>query len=284
MKSALFLAPSAAVLAGAVALHAAPKPTKRAERLDLARARIVDLTHPFAPDTLYWPTATSGFELKELHRGPTPGGFFYSAYSFRAPEHGGTHLDAPSHFSTDGRDAAATSLDRLIAPAAVLDISRQAQADPDYRLRPADLHAWEKEHGELEKRTIVLVRTGWSERWPDAKRYLGDDRKGDASGLHFPALGKEAAELLVARQIAAVGVDTASIDHGPSQDFIVHQVVAAANIPAFENLTELKQLPPSGAWVVALPMKIAGGSGAPLRIVALVPPEADASAPAERGR
>jgi kynurenine formamidase len=270
MKSALFLAASAAVLAGP-ALHAAPKPAKAPERLDLARARIVDLSHSFAANTLYWPTATSGFEHRELHRGPTPGGFFYSAYSFCAPEHGGTHLDAPSHFAADGRNAGETPLERLIAPAAVIDVTRQAEEDRDYRLRPADVRAWEKENGELEKRTIVLVRTGWSERWPDAKRYLGDDRKGDASNLHFPALGKEAAELLVARQIAAIGVDSASIDHGPSQDFVVHQLVAAANIPAFENLAELADLPPSGAWVIALPMKIAGGSGGPLRAVAVVP-------------
>jgi kynurenine formamidase len=284
MKSPLLLTASAAVLIGAAALHAAPKPAKPPERMDLARARIVDLSHPFAANTLYWPTATSGFELKELHRGPTPGGFFYSAYAFCAPEHGGTHLDAPAHFSADGRNAAETPLERLIAPAAVIDVTRQAQEDPDYRLRPADVRAWEKENGELEKRTIVLVRTGWSERWPDAKRYLGDDRKGDASNLHFPALGKEAAELLVARQVAAIGVDTASIDHGPSQDFIVHQVVAAANIPAFENLTELTHLPASGAWVIALPMKIAGGSGAPLRVIALVPPEIEASATPRRPR
>jgi kynurenine formamidase len=274
----------------ALAAQKSPKPSKppkeksekgeKAERergekpapgLDLARARIVDLTHPFAADTLYWPTSTSGFEHKELHRGPTPAGFFYSAYSFCAPEHGGTHVDAPSHFAESGRGAGDIALDRLVAPAAVIDVARKALADPDYRLTAADVREWEKANGELTRGTIVLLRTGWSTRWPDAKLYLGDDTKGDASKLHFPALGKEAAELLVARKVAAIGVDTASIDHGPSQDFVVHQVVAAANMPAFENLTGLERVPATRAWVIALPMKIAAGSGAPLRIVALVP-------------
>jgi kynurenine formamidase len=239
--------------------------------LDLAQARVVDLTHPFGPSTLYWPTATSGFELKELHRGRTPAGFFYSAYAFCAPEHGGTHLDAPVHFDEGGQSAGDIDPARLVARAAVIDVTRQAQADPDYRVSAADVSEWERSHGEIASGTIVLVRTGWSGRWPDAKRYFGDATKGDASRLHFPGLGKEAAERLVARRVAAVGVDTASIDHGPSQDFVAHQVVAAANLPAFENLTGLERVPTTGAWVIALPMKIAGGSGGPLRIVALVP-------------
>lgn len=271
MRTARPLALAACLWLPVVAALAAPKPMKPGPGLDLSRARVVDLTHPFAAGTLYWPTATSGFELKELHRGPTAAGFFYSAYSFCAPEHGGTHMDAPSHFSESRASADEVAVERLIGPAAVIDVARKALADSDYRVTAADVRAWEKANGGLARGTIVLLRTGWSERWPDAKLYLGDDTKGDAAKLHFPALGKEAAELLVARKVASIGVDTASIDHGPSQDFIVHQVVAAANIPAFENLTGLDRLPPKGAWVIALPMKIAGGSGAPLRIVALVP-------------
>ena len=120
--------------------------------------------------------------------------------------------------------------------------------------------------------SIVLLRTGWGSRWPDAKRYLGDDRPGDASHLHFPSYGKEAAELLVKeRRVAALGVDTASIDHGPSTDFPVHQIANGADVPGLENLAQLATLPEQGAFVIALPMKIANGTGGPLRIVALVP-------------
>ena len=120
-----------------------------------------------------------------------------------------------------------------------------------------------------------MIRWDRSARWPDALSYLGDDTPGDASNLHFPAYGEEAARTLVEeRRVAVLGVDTASIDHGPSTDFIVHQVANGANVAGLENLTNLDRLPATGAWVVALPMKIGGGSGAPARIVALLPPAA----------
>ncbi|PYQ23783.1 MAG: cyclase [Acidobacteria bacterium] len=240
--------------------------------VDLRNCRLVDLTHPFDATTIYWPTAASGFELKEVYKGTTAAGYFYSAYAFCAPEHGGTHLDAPVHFAVAGRSAEMVPLEQLVAPAVVIDVSARAAADADYRLTPQDVLAWETRHGRVPGGAIVLLRTGWSARWPDKKRYLGDDTPGDASKLHFPAYGKAAAELLVReRKVGVLGVDSASIDHGPSADFIVHQVAAAANVPALENLARLEGLPETGAWVIALPMKIAGGSGGPLRAVALVP-------------
>jgi kynurenine formamidase len=254
----------ASTLAASLAAAAPP--------VDLKAYRLVDLTHPFGSDTLYWPTAPTGFQLATVHRGNTPDGYFYSAYSFCAPEHGGTHMDAPVHFAEGRRSLAEVPLDQLLAPAAVIDVADRAAADPDFRLSREDVRAWEARHGAIAAGTIVLLRTGWSARWPDRKRYLGDDTPGDASRLHFPAYGKDAAAMLVTeRRAAALGVDTASIDHGPSKDFIAHQVAAAANVPALENLAALDQVPPTGAWVIALPMKIAGGSGGPTRVVALVP-------------
>jgi kynurenine formamidase len=240
---------------------------------DLAGAEIVDLSHAYGEDTLYWPTSPSKFELEVLAHGVTDAGFFYSANSLSTPEHGGTHLDAPIHFA-EGRWAAdEIPLERLIGPAVVIDVSAQAAADSDYRLGGEDLFSWEAEYGLVPEGAIVLLRTDWSERWPDALAYLGDDTPGDASNLHFPAYGEEAARTLVEeRQVAVLGVDTASIDHGPSTDFVVHQVANGANVAGLENLTNLDRLPATGAWVVALPMKIAGGSGGPARIVALLPP------------
>jgi kynurenine formamidase len=240
--------------------------------LSLKTAKVVDLTHPFDERTLYWPTSPTRFELKRLSYGETAGGYFYAANSFCTPEHGGTHLDAPIHFAQGGKTADQIPVRQLIATAAVIDIARQAERDPDYRLTAQDVLSWETRNGEIPPGTIILLRTGWGRRWPEAKRYLGDDTPGDASKLHFPSYGKEAAELLVRnRRVAALGVDTASIDHGPSQDFIVHRIASAAGVPGLENLANLDQLPEWGAWVIALPMKIAGGSGAPLRIVGLLP-------------
>lgn len=243
----------------------------QAQTIDLAQSRVVDLTHTLDAKSLYWPTSPTKFSLERLAFGPTPGGYFYSAYAFSAPEHGGTHLDAPIHFHQGGVTADAIDLRRLIAGAVVIDIREQAAANADYRLTVADVEAFERAYGRIGEGTIVLLRTGWSSRWPDAKRYLGDDTPGDASKLHFPSFGVEAAQLLVeGRKVAVLGADVASIDYGQSSDFMVHRVAAAAGVPGLENLTNLDQLPPTGAVIIALPMKIGGGSGGPTRVVALV--------------
>ncbi|HET9982838.1 MAG TPA: cyclase family protein [Longimicrobiales bacterium] len=242
-----------------------------AQRLDLRGYRMVDLTHAFDERTIYWPTSPTGFKLEKLAYGPADGGWFYSSFAFASPEHGGTHLDAPIHFAEGKHTSDQVELERLIAPAVVIDITKRSAADPDYRLTPADVLAFEKAHGRIVPGTIVLLRTGWSSRWPDKKAYLGDDTPGDASKLHFPSYGLEATRLLLERRVAAIGVDVASIDYGASKDFIVHRTAMGANVPGFENLTNLDQLPAVGALVIALPMKIAGGSGGPLRAVALVP-------------
>jgi kynurenine formamidase len=187
------------------------------------------------------------------------------------PEHGGTHLDAPIHFAEGGQASHEIPLEKLMAPAVVIDITQRASADRDYRLTRDDVVAFERQHGQIRPGSIVLLRTGWSRFWPERRAYLGDDRPNDASNLHFPSYGEDAARLLVGeRRVAALGVDAASIDYGASKDFIVHRVAAEANVPGFENLTNLDQLPPTGAIVIALPMKIEGGSGGPLRAVAIV--------------
>jgi kynurenine formamidase len=246
--------------------------TTSSQPIDLGHSDIVDLTYAFDEHTLYWPNSPSGFELKQLAHGQTPGGYFYSANSFSAPEHGGTHLDAPIHFAEHGRSIDAIPLQQLIAPAVVLDISAKAAADADYRLTAGDIGAWESVHGRIPDGAIVLLRTGWGSRYGNRKAYFGDDTPGATDHLHFPSFGAEAVRFLVNdRHAGAIGVDTASIDYGQSHDFIVHQIANGANVPGLENVANLERVPARGAWVIALPMKIAGGSGGPLRLVALVP-------------
>jgi kynurenine formamidase len=261
----------AAVLVGLAGLSLGSA-TASGQSLDLDAFWIIDLTHPFGARTLYWPTSPSGFELKQLSFGPTEAGFFYSANSFCAPEHGGTHLDAPVHFSREGLTADKISIRQLVAPAVVIDVSGKAADDADYRLTREDILAFEQEHGRIAPGTIVLLRTGWDLYYDDRKHYFGDDKPGDASNLHFPSYGEDAARLLIEeRRVAALGIDSPSIDYGPSKDFPVHRLAGAANVPGLENLSRLLEIPPTGATLFALPMMIEGGSGGPLRAIALVP-------------
>jgi kynurenine formamidase len=243
-----------------------------AQTVDLSKQQIVDLSHSYGANTLYWPTATSKFKLQPEAHGRTAGGWFYASNSLCTPEHGGTHLDAPLHFSETGHTTDRIPLEQLVAPAIVIDATTQAERDRDYRLTRDDVLRFEKANGLIARGTIVLLRTGWSRYWPDAKAYFGDDTPGDASKLSFPSYGVDAARLLVEeRNVGALGIDTASIDFGRSTDFQVHRIATARNVPGFENLTNLDRLPVRGAVVIALPMKIEGGSGGPLRAVALVP-------------
>lgn len=261
------------VLAGAIAATgtgagcASHRPDTSALHVD----RLIDLSYAFGPDTIYWPTGES-FTLERVAYGPTAAGYWYAANNLCLAEHGGTHMDAPIHFGRDKDTADQVPLRAGIGPAVVVDVRRQAAADRDYCLTVADLAAWEAEHGRIPPGAIVVMFSGWGQYWGNRKRYLGTDRQGDTANLHFPGFSSEAAEFLVAqRDVAAIAVDTASIDHGPSTDFAVHRIINGANKPAFENVANVDRLPARGATFIALPMKIAGGSGGPTRIVAQLP-------------
>jgi kynurenine formamidase len=183
------------------------------QAFDPSSVRIVDLTHAYGARTVYWPTSPTRFTLERLAYGRAEGGYFYSANALCTPEHGGTHLDAPIHFAEGKRTTEQIPLEQLVAPAVVIDVTAQASAERDYRLTRQDVLGFEKAHGRIARGTIVLLRTGWSRHWPDAKAYMGDDTPGDASRLSFPGFGVEAATLLVEeRGAGALGVDTASID------------------------------------------------------------------------
>ena len=233
----------------------------------------VDLTYSFSDSTLYWPNNPTGFQLDTQFNGMTGGGFFYASNAFCAPEHGGTHLDAPVHFAEGKQTADEIPLENLTGHAIVIDVSDKALRNRDYLVSVIDIQNWEQINGPIPDHSIVLFRTGYGSFYPDAKKYFGTDAKGDSAIplLHFPGIGPEAAEWLsTERKIKAVGIDTPSIDYGQSLDFKTHRVLLGKNIPAFENVANLDLLPVKGAYVVALPMKIKKGTGGPLRIVAWV--------------
>jgi len=240
---------------------------------DWLGGQIVDLTHAFDEQSIYWPTE-DGFKKHTEFEGFNEKGYFYSAYTMEAAEHGGTHIDAPKHFAQGKWATDEIPLERLIGEALVIDVSEKSTSDRDYQILPVDVMEWEALHGEIRPGAIVLFRTGYADHWPDRKRYMGTADLGAeaVSQLHFPGIHPETANWLAnQRNVGAVGIDTASIDYGQSTLFMTHRILFEKNILGFENLANLEGLPARGVKVIALPMKIRGGSGGPLRIIAVIP-------------
>lgn len=233
-------------------------------------AKFVDLSYAYSNETVYWPNA-EGFRHQKDTWEITPNGYWYAAGQFSSAEHGGTHMDSPIHFAQGKQTIDQIPVSRLVGPAAVIDVAAKAAANRDYLITAQDVLDWEQTNGMIAPATIVVFRTGWGQYWPDRKQYLGSDVPGDTANLHFPGISREAAELLVQRNVNGAGIDTASLDYGPSTDFITHQTLNGANIYGLENVANADALPATGATIIALPMKIAEGTGSPTRIVALLP-------------
>ena len=256
-----------------VALVAGGCSSPQSSSASFPAGEVIDLSHVYDGSTIFWPTSDT-FRLEKVTEGITPGGYYYAANNFFTSEHGGTHLDAPVHFAQGKQTVDQLPLTRLMGPAAVIDVTGQSDRDADYQVTVADIQQAEARDGQIQPDAIVLIRTGFSRRWPDAARYLGTAERGpDAvAKLHFPGLHPDAARWLVEnRQFRAIGIDTASIDYGQSTQYESHRTLFEREIPAFENLAALDRLPLRGATIVALPMKIGGGSGAPLRAIAILP-------------
>lgn len=248
-------------------------PTERENNSSSFNGQIIDLTHTFSEETVYWVTAKE-FSLDTVAYGDSGNGFFYSANNFETAEHGGTHIDAPIHFAENAQSVDEIPLTRLIGNGIKIDVSEKVATNRDYQIAVEDFTTWEKENGPIPNQAIVLLETGFSIYYPNKKEYLGTDARGAAAikDLHFPGLSPEAASWLVAnRNISSIGLDTPSIDYGQSTTFQSHVILLSENIPAFENVAQLDKLPAKGYQIIALPMKIKGGSGGPLRIVAVVP-------------
>ena len=242
---------------------------------DFFNGRWVDLTYDFSDETIYWPTAEE-FKKTTVFNGHTEAGYYYSAYNFCAAEHGGTHIDVPIHFSETGNTLDQVQIEQLIGPGVVIRIREEAEKDRNYLLTVEDILDWEKQHGRIADNSIVLVDSGSGKYWPDKKEYMGTEERGQegVKKLKFPGIHPEAAEFLATeRKIKAVGVDTPSIDYGGSSLFETHRILFEKNIPGMENIANLDKLPVQGFTIIALPMKIKGGSGGPLRIVAFIPTE-----------
>lgn len=236
------------------------------------KLRLVDLTHTLERGSPYWPEGVPGspFQTSLATTYERDGNF---TRNFSMPEHFGTHMDAPVHFHPEGESVDGIAVERLFAPAVVIDVRSASMLNADYRVSLQDIEIWMERHGALPSGAVVFFRTGWAERWPSQEKYMNADSDGV---LHFPGLSVGAtAYLLDHAHPVGIGIDTASVDYGPSTDFPVHHLTRPAGVYHLENVANLDKLPASGFSVIALPLKLGGGSGAPVRVVGLVPAESE---------
>lgn len=250
MMSRAFLGLAALVLATGVAGAQAP--------------RVVDLGHPLSPSDPSWEN-TPAFLRTTTATFDKDG---YTAGRITVDEHFGTHLDAPAHFSKTGWTVDQIPADRLYRPGICIDVSPKAAGDSDYRVTVDDIKSFESASGPIPVGAVAFIATGWDKFWEDRARYMNE--RGGVK--HFPGLSPEAVAYLAKdRRVAAIGIDTPSIDYGPSTAFEAHKVSMPLNVYHIENAARLTSLPRSGFMVVVAPIAIRGGSGGPARVFAIVP-------------
>lgn len=227
---------------------------------------IIDLTHALNDKVPNWEGAEeSPFKARQL------GDIMRDGYFSRAislPEHFGTHIDAPAHFSASGWTVDQIPPERLVGPLVLLNAIAKCKSNADYQITMQDVAAWEQAHGEIPPGAIVMANTGWAARWGSMKAY----RNADAHGVkHYPGYGPETVRFLAeSRKIYGIGIDTMGVDYGASEDHPNHQYTSAHNIYHLENVAEMSRAPASGAILLAAPAKLEGGSGGPVRIFVLL--------------
>lgn len=235
------------------------------EGIPSGKTRILDLSYAINDKLVPWPGDEKFFEAK-VNATIEKNGYF--TRSFWMLEHYGTHLDAPAHFAPGKATVDQIPAKKLFGPAVVLDVRAEGSKDADYLLPVARIEEWEHKHGRVPEGAIILLRTGWASRWPDARKYRNQDAKGK---MHFPGFSAEAAKLLIERKVSGLGCDTMSIDYGASEDFAVHHLALGAGLYHLENLGDLSEMPEAGAFLAAAPIKLEGGSGGPVRVFAVLP-------------
>ncbi|MHB8503488.1 MAG: cyclase family protein [Candidatus Acidiferrales bacterium] len=229
------------------------------------KTRVLDLAYAINDRLVPWPGDERWFEA-HVNASVERDGYF--TRSFWMLEHYGTHLDAPIHFPPGKTPVDQIPVKQLFGMAVVLDVRAEGAANADYQLPRARIADWEKRHGQIPGGAVVLLRTGWSSRWPHAASYRNEDA---ARRMHFPGFSVEAVQHLIERKVNGIGCDTMSVDYGASENFAVHHLALGAGLYHLENLSDLSELPEKGAFLVVAPIKLEGGSGGPVRVFALLP-------------
>ena len=235
------------------------------EDISSGKMRVIDLSYAINDKLVRWPGDEKVFEA-EVNASIEKDGYF--TRSFWTLEHYGTHLDAPVHFPPGKTTVDQIPVKQFFGPSVVLDVQPDGAKNADYQLPVARVEEWEKRHRPIPEGAIVLLRTGWSARWPDAERYRNEDAQGR---MHFPGFSVDAAKLLIERKVSGLGCDSMSVDYGASADFAVHHLALGSGLYHLENLADLSALPETGALLVVAPIKLEGGSGGPVRVFALLP-------------
>lgn len=233
--------------------------------------KVVDLTHDHSNTTIYWP-GNPEYNFTILARGNTTGGYWYESNYIGTAEHGGTHLDSPAHFYKDRLRTHNIPIENLVGPGVIINVKNKAAEKADYQVSIDDLKQWESMYKQIPEKAIVIMNSGWHERYPNASLVFNTDSPTDSSTFHFPAWHEKAIEWLISeRSVNVVGVDTPSTDFGQSKTFPVHILLGQANIPGAENVANLDAIPEAGSIIFVAVTKIYDGSGGPARIFATVP-------------
>jgi len=266
-SSAQRLIVTALILLLPIGAKAADAPSLSLADVAAGRATLVDLTYPLNAKNAYWPGENyTPFKLETIATIERDG---VLSKAFHSPEHLGTHIDAPSHFAKGQIAVNEIRPENLIGPGVMIDVAARAAEDADFLLLPEHIAAWENKYGRIPDGAIVLLNTGWHRHWDHPARYQNKDPRGS---MHFPGYSPEAARWLIKnRNVRGIGLDTMSIDYGLSRDFAVHKVVNGAGRYGLENVAGLDKLPPRDFYLFVAPMKIETGSGAPTRILAVLP-------------
>ncbi len=264
MPVRLLIAASLLSLAGWGLMKESAPAADRLSGIPTGQTRVLDLSYAINDKLVPWPGDSKWFEAK-INASVEKNGYF--TRSFWMLEHYGTHLDAPIHFPPGTIPVDQIPAKQLFGPAVVLDVRAEGERDADYQLPAGRIEDWEKRHGRIPAGAIVLLRTGWASRWPDTQRYRNQDAEGR---MHFPGFSAEAVKRLLERKVSGLGCDTMSVDPGNSKDFAVHRLALGAGVYHLENLADLSPLPEAGAFLIAAPIKLEGGSGGPVRVFAIL--------------
>ena len=227
-------------------------------------SKAIDLTHVMHDGMAFWPGGVP-FKKEALVTYESGG---YLLHQFVMGENTGTHVDAPAHFISGNKTIDRLPVNQLILPMVVIDTKSQVVKNPDYELTVKDIENWESMYGKIPAKSLVVMNTGWHKRFSSPEKYINMD---DKKVMHFPGFSAAAATTLVNRNVAGIGIDTLSLDHGPSKTFAAHVVMLKANKYQVENMANLDELPSTGATAVIGVLPVQGGSQAQARIFALIP-------------